>query len=211
MAKIGLLRPYYAKYSNVGSTVTYSGGRSAGKYVSIDMQLEDGSDNDFYADDSIAETDPGFSGGTITNTTDDLRPEIAEDLLGLTRTPITQEGLTTQNAAWLDYDDNQAIPFIGWGGVIRKKVDGAVKFVAFVYPKIKFRNPNEATTTRGAQIEWQTPELVADISRSDEPPHRWYRKSTLLDTLEDAEVIVKAFLNITDGAAPDPESNGGGG
>ena len=35
MAKIGLSKPYFAKYSNAGETVTYSGGALMGKAVAM--------------------------------------------------------------------------------------------------------------------------------------------------------------------------------
>lgn len=211
MAIVGLKKPYYALYSNSGSNVSYSGGDVAGKYTKINLQLEEGDDNVFYADDGEAEEEPGFAGGTVTATTDDLRPAIAEVLLGLQREAIALSGLTTENPAWLDFDDNQNRPFVGLGGIITKRVGHETKFQAFAFPKIKFRNPNMEVTTRGKEIEWQVQDLVADISRSDAAGHKWYRMSTFLDTESDAEAIVKAFLGITDSAAPDPESNGGGG
>ena len=35
MATIGLSKPYYAKYSNTGSTVSYSNGALLGKYTEL--------------------------------------------------------------------------------------------------------------------------------------------------------------------------------
>lgn len=194
MATIGLSRPYYALYSNTGATVAYSGVDAAGKYTELNMSLEDASDNDFYADNGIAETDPGFSGGSVEITTDDLRPAIAKTILGLQEEAIEQTGLTTQNPKWLNFNDSQTPPFLGFGGILKKKVDGSIKYVAFVFPKIKFRNPAIAATTQGAQIEWQTQKLTADISRSDATGAPWFKMSTLLDTEADAEAVVKTFL-----------------
>lgn len=197
MATIGLSRPYYALYSNSGSTVTYSSGGVAGKYTEINLSLDNASDNDFYSDNGIAETDPGFAGGNVTISTDDLRPAIAEALLGLDTETITLDGLATTSPKWLDFNDNQAAPFCGFGGIIKKKVDGAIKYVAFAFPKIKFRNPNIEATTQGKEISWQVSQLIADISRSDATDHKWFRMSSLLDTEADGEAIVKSFLNIT--------------
>ena len=39
MAKIGLSKPYFAKYSNTGETVTYSGGALMGKAVELSIEL----------------------------------------------------------------------------------------------------------------------------------------------------------------------------
>ena len=196
MATIGLAYPFYAIYSNNGSTVTYSDGGEAGAYTEINLNLNDASDNDFYANDGIKETDPGFAGGSVEITTDDLRPAIAKALLGLHEVAISTTGLTTTSPKWMDFDDSQNIPFVGFGGRIKKKVDGNIKYVAFAFPKIKFRNPPIAATTQGEQIEWQTQQLTADIFRSDASDHKWFRMSSLLDTDADAIKVVKDFLNI---------------
>lgn len=38
MAGVGLSRPYYAKYSNTGSTVTYSTGGVMGKFTEFTLE-----------------------------------------------------------------------------------------------------------------------------------------------------------------------------
>lgn len=199
MPSIGLLKPYYAIYGASGSTVTYTGGASAGKYVSMELSIETGDQEKFYADDGESESDQSkFVSGTVTNSTDDLRPDIMESLLGLHKTVITPTtGYDTTNPAWLDYDDQQNIPFVGWGGVIRKMVGHEEKFVAFAFPKLRFRNPDESYETKGKTINWITPKLVADIYRSDAADHKWHRKSNFLVSLADAEKMVKDFLSIT--------------
>lgn len=75
MAKIGLSKPYFAKYSNTGSTVTYAEGALMGKAVELSLELEEGDDNILYADNGPAESANTFSGGSLTLTTDDLLPE----------------------------------------------------------------------------------------------------------------------------------------
>lgn len=47
MAKIGLSKPYCAKYSNTGETVNYSGGALMGKAVELSIELEGADDNTF--------------------------------------------------------------------------------------------------------------------------------------------------------------------
>ena len=56
MAKIGLSKPYFAKYSNTGETVTYSGGALMGKAVELSIELEGADDNILYADNGPAES-----------------------------------------------------------------------------------------------------------------------------------------------------------
>lgn len=197
MATIGLSRPYFAIYSNAGSVVTYSSGATIGKYTEMSVELEDGDDNVLYADNAPAESDPTFSGGTVTISTDDLRPEAAISILGMQQETLQATGITTEGAGWLVSNDNQNIPYIGLGGIVMKKVDGAIRYVGFVLDKVQFRSPNRAAVTKGETIEWQVPELTAQIFRSDKPTHDWYRETTLLNTEEEAAIAVMQYLGIT--------------
>lgn len=198
MAKIGLSKPYYAIYSNTGTTVTYSKGGVIGKYTEFSLELEDGDNNILYADNGPAESDNSFAGGTATVTTDDLIAERMLAILGLKKEAITEPALSTKDAYWLVFDDDQDTPYIGLGGIIKKKINNATKYQAFILTKIKFTNPGLEAVTQGETIEWQTQELSATIMRSDEAKARWFMISNELDSEEDAEKIIKAHLNITD-------------
>lgn len=199
MAGIGLSKPYYAKYTNVGTTVTRSGGGVMGKYTKINISLTGGDENILYGDNGPAESDNTFAGGTVSMGTTELLPSIAQDILGVSSVPVGESPpLSTKNATWNVYDDTQNIPYLSVGGVLKKKVDGAIKWVAFVLEKIQFTTPGLDATTQGKTIEWQTPTLDATILRSDAENHPWFRISSLLDSEEDGETLIKSYLNITD-------------
>lgn len=203
MATIGLSKPYYAIYTSSGSTVTRSNGGVMGKYTSLSISLEGGNDNVLYGDNAPAESDNTFSGGTATLGTTDLLPEIAQAILGVTKETIgTTPALETEGAFWNVFDDDQAAPYVSVGGILKKKVDGAIKWVAFVLEKVQFTTPSVEATTQGETIEWQTPSLEATIMRSDAAKHPWYRQSSFLDSEADAETLVKSYLNITDATPP---------
>ena len=198
MATMGLPKPYYAKYSNTGTTVTYSGGALIGKAVELSMELEGGDTNILYADNGPAESANEFAGGTLTLTTDDLLPEAMLAILGVKQQTITDEAITTEDAAWLVFDDDQNTPYVGFGGIIKKQQNNVTKWVALVYTKIQFQNSGDAATTQGETIEWQTPELTATLMRDDTAKHAWRYISTPLDTEAEAEAAIKKMLNITD-------------
>ena len=61
MATIGLSKPYYAVYSNTGTTVSYANGGVMGKATEANIEVETTEDNNLYADNSIAETDEDAS------------------------------------------------------------------------------------------------------------------------------------------------------
>lgn len=195
MAIIGLSKPYAAIYTNSGSTVTYSSGAVCGKAVSLDISLDDGSDNILYADNAPAESDNQFAGGTLTLTTDDLYASVMKSFLGMEEAAIT-ETLTTASAKWYKNNDNQITPYLGFGAIAKKKVGGVIKYVAIVFHKIQFANLSQSIETQGETISWQTPEISAQIMRSDNAAHDWRWISSDLDTEADAETLIKGVLDI---------------
>ena len=195
MAKIGLSKPYYAIYNVADGAVSYSDGGLLGKFTELSIELEGGDSNILYADDAPAESDKTFAGGTATVTTDDLLAAVMLPVLGLKSEAITDS--VTTDAAWMVFDDDQEIPYVGLGGVIKKKVNGKTKYVGFVLDKVQFANPGISAVTQGETIEWQTHTLAADIMRSDKEKHPWFRMTSELDTAAEAETAVKAYLSIT--------------
>ena len=198
MATIGLSRPYIARYTNAGSSVSYADGRLLGKATELSIELNDSENNAFYADNGVAENDNQFSGGTLTITTDDLRPQAYLEALGTVREAISASGVSTPNAAWMINDDNQSAPYLGFGAIAMKKINGQIKYVGIVLDKVQFSNPNDSITTKGETIEWQTPQLTGAIYRSDNATHSWKRITTPLDSEAEADAAVRAYLNITE-------------
>lgn len=199
MATIGLCKPYYAKYAADGSTVTYSAGALLGKYTELNIELDSQDANILYADNGEAESDQQFTGGTATVTTDDLRADVMVPVFGVKEEEITSDDITTSTPKWIVFDDDQNAPYVGLGGIIKKKVDGSIKWVGFVLNKIQFSTPGIKAVTQGETIEWQTQELKATIMRSEAVKHPWFRMSTPMDSETDAEAAVKQYLNIVEG------------
>lgn len=198
MAKIGLSKPYYALYNPNNGSPTYSSGGKIGKFTELTLEVEEADANNLYADNAIAESDNQFAGGSLTVTTDDLQPEHMLAILGLKQEAIDASGVETQSANWIVFDDDQTIPYLGFGGIIKKKINNVVKWVAVVFTKIQFANPGISAVTQGKTIEWQTQELTATVMRDDSAKHRWHIQSTLLDSEEDAEAAIEDFLGISD-------------
>lgn len=195
MALIGLSKPYAAVYANNGTTVTYSSGAVCGKAVNLDISLDDGSDNILYADNAPAESDNQFAGGTLTLTTDDLYANVMKTFLGMEEEAVSGTGAPT-GAKWYKNNDNQVTPYLGFGAIAKKKVGGALKYVAIVFHKIQFANLSQSIETQGETINWQTPEISATIMRSDNSAHDWRWISSDLDSEADAETLIKGVLNI---------------
>lgn len=197
MATIGLSKPYYAVYANTSGTVSYSGGAVMGKATEANIEIETSDDNNLYGDNAIAETDRQFTGGTLTLSTTDLSQEVSKAILGLTEQELTEiTGVTDESVMELIYDDTQNTPYLGVGFIVKKKVDGAIKWRGIVLTKVMFSIPADAATTQGESIEWQVPELSATIMRDDSATHMWKREATFT-TEAQAEAYIKDRLNIT--------------
>ena len=196
MATIGLSKPYYAVYSNTGTTVSYANGGVMGKATEANIEVETTEDNNLYADNSIAETDRSFAGGTLTLSTDDLSQEVSKAILGIKEETISEiTGVTDEDASELIYDDTQETPYLGTGVIIKKKVGGVYKWRAVVLTKVMFGIPSDAATTQGETIEWQVPELSATILRDDSANHVWKREATFTSEAQ-AEAYIKDRLSI---------------
>lgn len=196
MATIGLSKPYYAIYAESGGVVSYSDGAVMGKATEANISIETTEDNNLYGDNGLAETDRRFANGTLTLSTTDLSQEVSKAILGLTEQAITGiDGVTDTSVKELVYDDGQVTPYLGVGFIIKKKVNGAYKWRGVVLPKVMFSVPEDAATTQGESIEWQTPELTGTIMRDDSATHVWKKEATFTSEAQ-AEAYIKARLGI---------------
>lgn len=194
MATIGLSKPYYALYSASGNTVTYSSPGFLGKATELSVEIESADDNNLFADNGIAESDNQFAGGSLSITVDDLLQSAIKTVLGVQTQAITSETITTADPEWLVYNEDQVIPYVGFGGIIKKKVNGAIKYVALVLTKVQFKNQNDEATTQEDEIEWQTQALEGTIMRDDTAKKGWRYLSSLMDTEADALAAIQTIL-----------------
>lgn len=185
----GFSCPYVSIYNNNNGEVTYSNGQKLARGVSVNLELDDvGEDNVFHADNVAAETVRGvFSGGTCTVTVDGLFPS-AEALI---------MGVTLDSDGGIMYDDNQEIPYTGFGYIARYMSEGVESFTAVVLWKNSFAPISRSAATQEENIDWQTQELSAKMLRSDAAGHPWCYVSADQETEAAAEAIIKQKLNIT--------------
>lgn len=199
MAIIGCSYLKYAKY-NFDRTVSYSDGGTAAKLTSVNLALDTATDNDFYADNAIDETDNVFAGGTLTVKTNDLTDAISKVLLGLAELALSSSdaisGNTDTGVKELIYDNTQLIPYLGIGMVIKHKRNGVDAWTGIVLSKVQFSVPADAAETQGKQISWQTPELTGKIFRDDSETQCWKRQATWT-TEAQAINYINARLNIS--------------
>lgn len=190
----GFSKPYVAKYTFSSNTITYSSGQLLARGVSVSVDPESTDDNNFYADNIIAETEAGiFTGGTLTLTVDGLKEAAEKLIMGLpaATTTVVTSGL-------VGYGDNQSIPDVGLGFVVRYQSGGEVTYTPVIFPRVVFSEIGLDAATQEESIDWQTQELTAAIRRAEDANRNWKHVGTDLTSEAAAEAAIKKFLgNIT--------------
>ena len=189
----GFSMPYVAKYSNVGSVVTYSGVMQLARGVSVSLSLDTTDDNVFHADNVSAETAAAiFTGGTATLTVDGLLAEAEKFILGLSETTKVTAGGDQVDVS--HYGDGMEIPYVGIGFVVRYQSGGVVTYAPVVLAKARFQQPGLDAATQEESIDWQTQELTANLMRDDTSNHDWKLVGADQATEEAAVEVLKAIL-----------------
>lgn len=195
----GFSEPYVAKYTASGTNVTYSGGMKLGRGVSMSVEVESADDNNFYADDQIAESETGImTSASGTFTVDGMEPEAATLVLGLPEK--SQETIDETKVDVYDYDDRMSVPYVGVGVLRRVMMKGVTTWEPIVFTKVKFSIPGDEAASQEDQIDWQSQELECTILRDDTENKRWKRVFARQTTKAAALAIIKGYLNITEGS-----------
>lgn len=186
----GFSLPYVALYSASSNTVTYSSGQKLARGVSVTATPETTDDNNFYADNVLAESAPGeFTGGTINLTVDGLLAAAERLIMGLPAAN-TSDGFT-------HYGDDQSIPDVGIGFVARYQSGGSVTYTPIIFPRAAFNLIENNAETQEDSIDWQTQELTATIKRAEDSNRNWKYVGGDETSEAAAEAKIKTFFSIT--------------
>lgn len=189
----GFSLPYVAKYACNDGVISYSAGRKLARGVDVSIEPDSSDDNVFYADNAAAETDAGtFTGGTLNLTVDGLFQESEQMIMGIPA--------PANDSDFLDYDDDQVVPYIGVGYVARYQSDGVTTYCPTIIVKVQFNQLQNAHATSEEQKNYQTQALSAAILRGDDAKHKWKRVAKEdYSTEAEAEAVIKTALNIASG------------
>lgn len=148
MAKIGLSNFRYGILTEFSDGSAYYGGaKKPAKAVSCSVSVTNNS-AELFADDALAESDYTFQRASVTMGIDDEDQTTMADLLGHTVT----DGEMVRNI-------EDTAPYVGFGRVVTKMVNGAYKYkVEFLY-KVKFSEPSQDESTKGESVEFSTSEI----------------------------------------------------
>lgn len=197
MVTTGFSKPYVAPYSNNGKVVTYGAGAVLGRGVQLSVEPEVAEDNDFYADNVLAEQEGGeFVSGKAKITVDGLTQEAAAIIYKLQNAASVTVGDKTVEMQ--GYGKATTPSFVGYGCVRRTKHNGVTQFWPLILPKIKFDLEGSEMATQEEQIDWQTQEMNATIFRDDTEEANWKLLSKEgMATEEEAYAVVVAYLSKT--------------
>lgn len=189
----GFSMPFVALYAASNGAVTYSGCIPLARGVSVSLSVEGTSDNDFYADNVLAETDTqSFSNGTVTLTVDGLKEAARKLITGVTTTKSVP--VDSAIVEFEVYDDTQVVPYVGVGFVARYMEEGVTTYVPYIINKVKFNPEGLEAETQGEEIDWQTTELEGDIMRDDSSAHAWKMIGAAQTTEAAAVAAIQAVL-----------------
>lgn len=202
---VGYSDPYVALYGCEGENVTFTDGRRLARGVSVSIAPEAAAENDFYADNELAESETGhISGGTMSLTVDGLHQAAERFVYGLPEPEDVSYG-DNKTAKITKYPSAMEIPYTGVGVVVHYKSKGASICVPVIVLKNKFKAPTTEAATKGKETAWQTQTIETTFMPDDtsEPSWKWVGEDCA--TRAEAVAILKGILNVAD-AVPDAEA-----
>lgn len=193
---IGFSHPVVAKYNNAGGTVTYTDGMVLARGVSVSLKLEESEDNNFYADNKVAESDNGeFTGGTANLAVDGLHPAAERYISGLPEAEQVTYG-ESQKVGVTKHGKNAEPPYVAIGVIVQYQSGGEEIFVPVIFTKTKFRKAGLNAKTQEETKDWQTQDLVADLHRDDTAEKNWKWVADDQATEAEAIAVLHGLLNV---------------
>lgn len=191
MAKIGLNNFRYGLLTeNPDGTASYAGAHKPAKAVSCSVSITSNSAT-LYADDVLAESDTSFQSGTVTIGLDDDDLAVQATLLG----HAYEDGEIIRNS-------NDTAPYVGFGRIVSKMVNGVKKYKVEFLHKVKFSEPSEENQTKGESMEFSTGTLegvVHQLENGDWSKAKTFTSKddalTYLESLLDSATIIETFTS----------------
>lgn len=167
---------------------TYDSGFVVGKAMKANIQIN--AANAFlYGDDAVAESDTGFTSGTVTIGTTKMTDDIQSKLLG-----HKQDTGDAGAAGEITGNIEDIAPYHGVGFYAPKLDDHKRKYRAIWFTKVIFADPNESLETKQGSTNFVTPELAGTIMQDAKGD---WKKEQTFDTEAEAIAYLNAKAGIT--------------
>lgn len=184
MAQIGLR---HFKYSEINENGEYTGVKEMVGAITATPSLNIAEAN-LYADDTLAESAKEFTSGTLSLTVADDDDAVFAPLLGHTK--------TTDGEVLKGVEDIP--PYVGFGRVIVKMVNGIKKYKAEFFPKVQFKPFAIEGQTKGESIEFRTPTVEGTIygteATVEEETKIIYERHKTFDTDAEAQTYLNELM-----------------
>ncbi len=181
MARIGLK---YFRYGILNEeTGKYGGALQLGKAIDCKVSLDLNS-AELYADDGLAESDYSLKKGTVTITFDEDDDTTISKLTGHA---ISQDGEIVRK-------ESDVAPYVGFGRIITKVVEGAYKYKVEFLNKVKFKDALPDEKTKGENVEFTTSSLEGTIVKLSDGT---WSKTKTFDTYNEAITYLEGLLTPT--------------
>ena len=186
----GFSQPWVAKYAESSGTITLTNAMELARGVDVSIDIDEASDNDFWANNQMAESTPGhFASGTCNLTVDGLLIEAERFIQGLP---------AAGSDGWTEQGDTTDIPYVALGYIVRYMSGNVTSFTPTIFPKTKVQpfSISAATEDQG-EIDWQTESLQFRIFRADNTNHGWRWIGADFATEAEALAAMKTKLGVS--------------
>lgn len=196
----GFSHPVAALYNSPGGPGTYTDGMVLARGVSVDLSINTADDNNFYADNAVAESESGiFTDGTMSLGLDGMHPNVERFVLGLDDPRSVEVGGKSIQLSGTGTGANP--PYLGIGFVVEYKSGGSNLYVPVYVTKGKFRQGGFRAVTRGESIDWQSAETEVDLHRDDTNNRYWKEVGPDCTTESEAIALLDALLSVAEEAS----------
>lgn len=193
---IGFSYPTVAKYNYDGSNVSYTDGMRLARGVKVSLSVETSDQNEFYADNKVAEADGGeFTGGKATLTVDGLKEAAERFINGLSEAVEVTYG-ESKKAKFTKHGAGAKPPYVGIGFIVKYKSDHVITYVPIILTKGKFSATGLEAETEVKETNYQTQDLEATLMRDETTTQDWKWVGEDLNTEEEALAIIDGVLNV---------------
>jgi len=193
----GFSYPLVALYAANGGNVTLSKGMVLARGVSVDISVNTASDNEFYADNMLAESENDiFESGTLKLTVDGLHDGAKRMISGQSAPVKVRYG--ERELGMTKYTATATPPYITVGVIVEYKSAGKRIYVPTVIVKTKFKPVGTSAQTRGKTTNWQTQDLEAVIHRADDAETSWKWEGEDVATEAEAKAALNAIFGLTE-------------
>ncbi len=147
MANIGMQGMKYALLitEGEGAETTYQTAKEFAGAISASI-TPNSAEASLYGDDKLMEYSSSFQNATVSLSAADDNDEVFADLLGRKKEATT--GRYRSNI-------NDVAPYVGFGYIVSKMINGQTKYRAQFFPKMKFKVFVPEASTKGENLEFK--------------------------------------------------------